>query len=542
MIISPIVSREVGVLAGNPRLYWGRTALAAFAVLTVLEGFHLMGRSSGAWPNGQGSFATLSLVGILLAIGASFITADCISSERREGTLGLLFLGTMKSGQVIFGKLAALGFAALLGLLGFAPVLMVPLIEGGVTGGEVARMTLALVNLMFLALTAGMLVSVYAGSQFDALLRVLAMLGFLWGVPWFVGLVGHGLFGISFAWLNPLGAVMTANDAAFGKSAWHFWIALGWGHLEAWALLFAAIHALERNWPRMFEPRAERRTAPESRRLIGAPREPAAGGARRRRTFAPVARAVLRLPKQIELARVAALISIGGSIWHSFAMAQLSSVWAALGVAMVFSLASSSLFAFLAGRFLFEARRNGELELLLVTPVGARGILREQQLALLRMFRGPLYMILAGAVPSAVCAIRVFQGDEIAGLIFAVSQLVNTGCGIVAVSLVAMSFASRATSTFGLIGSAVGLVELLPSALLCVATLVLGGFGGLTAYWPLLMSLGLGLKNIGFIAWAAARLRSEYRTHRRRVGTGGAWSQSAPPTGHLPGPQPQAAP
>ncbi len=56
---------------------------------------------------------------------------------------------------------------------------MIALMGGGVTGGEVTRMTLALVNLMFFSLAAGMWVSVHAHTQFDAMLRALALIGLL---------------------------------------------------------------------------------------------------------------------------------------------------------------------------------------------------------------------------------------------------------------------------------------------------------------------------------------------------------------------------
>src|SRR5437762_6345486 len=41
-----------------------------------------------------------------LFIGAR-LTADCLSEEKRDGTLGLLFLTDLKGYDVVFGKLAA---------------------------------------------------------------------------------------------------------------------------------------------------------------------------------------------------------------------------------------------------------------------------------------------------------------------------------------------------------------------------------------------------------------------------------------------------
>src|ERR1044071_9279281 len=45
------------------------------------------------------------------------LTADCVSRERREGTLGLLFLTDLRGIDVILGKLAAKGIVPMYCLL-----------------------------------------------------------------------------------------------------------------------------------------------------------------------------------------------------------------------------------------------------------------------------------------------------------------------------------------------------------------------------------------------------------------------------------------
>src|SRR5204863_10091529 len=44
-------------------------------------------------------------------------TADCLSSEKREGTLGLLFLTNLNGPEIIGGKLCSSALAATYGLL-----------------------------------------------------------------------------------------------------------------------------------------------------------------------------------------------------------------------------------------------------------------------------------------------------------------------------------------------------------------------------------------------------------------------------------------
>jgi ABC-type Na+ efflux pump permease subunit len=53
-------------------------------------------------------------------------TADSISHEKREGTLGLLFLTDLKGHDIVLGKLAATSLRGFYGLLAVFPVLAVP--------------------------------------------------------------------------------------------------------------------------------------------------------------------------------------------------------------------------------------------------------------------------------------------------------------------------------------------------------------------------------------------------------------------------------
>ena len=65
------------------------------------------------------------------------ITADCIASERREGTLGLLFLTPLRSWEIVIGKVFAQALKAVTLWLALVPVLTIPVLAGGVTAREV---------------------------------------------------------------------------------------------------------------------------------------------------------------------------------------------------------------------------------------------------------------------------------------------------------------------------------------------------------------------------------------------------------------------
>ena len=513
MTVLPIVARELHVLAANGRFYWARTMVAGFAVLSCLQWFSFTGALPAGPTAGQTGLELVSAIGLVLALSTVGLTADAIAHERREGTLALLFLSTLGSRDVVLGKMAALGWGAFYALLGFAPVLMLTLLPGGVTGAEVVRTILVLLNILFVSLAAGLAVSVLARSQMSAFINAFGLLAGLNVLPFLLEALTRATIKPSPAWFSPVFSFYRAGGKAYGLQPASFWGSLGLSHLVGWLLLGLATFALARNWRMLHEPRAVRSTLPQSRRWIGAPRVVHHGAEYRRRTFAPVARAVLRLPQQRLLAYIAAAISILGSVWNAILIARLGSGGAAGSVLVAFEFASLGLFAFLAGRFLFESRRSGELELLLVTPVGAKGILREQRLALLRMFRGPLYLAVLGAIPAAVTTISLSHGNDVLGLLQALCQMANVALGILAVCSVGMWFGTRVNSALAIAACAAGWVEVLPAGLVYLLPgLFLGAAfkGWLVIVGPLLVA-----KNLLFIGWAWSRLRREFRTRDR---------------------------
>ena len=509
------------VLAGGTRFYWARALVAGFAVLSCLQWFGLNTLSFGGVTAGS-SLGVLSGLGLILALASVVVTADCVSHERRDGTLPLLFLSNLKSSDVVLGKLAALGLVALYALLGFSPVLMVTLINGGVTGGEVARTVVVLMTILFVSLATGLLTSVIARNQFDAILGAVGLLAAVLLAPYFLDVIVRDVSGFRWsALLSPLAGLWFINDVNYASNQYGFWGTIALSHLVGWALLGLAMQLLARNWRRLHEPRAIRSAVAQSRRLIGAPRVLVAGRDVKR-AVAPVARAVLRLPRQPALAWLAATVSVLGSIWNATMMNRVNSFWAGLAVSMIFTFISLGVFAFLAGRFFFEARRSGELELLLVTPVGARGILREQLLALLRILRGPFYFAVAGAIPVGVTALSLTNGREVQSLLLAFCHLASTALGIIAVCVVAMWLGSRVNSIMALVGWSVGLVEVLPLVLFFLLPMLPVAGNLFATGWADLVPILLVIKNPFFIWWAWHRLRHDFRTKDRDC-LEGAW-------------------
>ena len=123
--------------------------------------------------DGRGLFTLLNhLVIAMIWLLAPVLTADCISRERREGTLGLLFLTPLSSLDVVIGKVFAHAFRAFTVVWVAIPVLTVPIVLGGLTGWDVLRMLLLHLSVLGLSLAAGLLASSVAESWVRA--RLLA--------------------------------------------------------------------------------------------------------------------------------------------------------------------------------------------------------------------------------------------------------------------------------------------------------------------------------------------------------------------------------
>src|ERR1700683_3498009 len=133
MTFLPIVARELRVAARRKATFTVRSIVALLGI--VISGFllfmlELVGQSGA---KGQTVFLTVSWYTLLIALlGGVFLASDCLSEERREGTLGFLFLTDLKGYDIVLGKFAAVSLNAFYGMLAIFPVMALPLLWGGV--------------------------------------------------------------------------------------------------------------------------------------------------------------------------------------------------------------------------------------------------------------------------------------------------------------------------------------------------------------------------------------------------------------------------
>ena len=183
MTVLPIVERELRAAARQWSTYWVRLGLAVGAILVVVVVFVL---TLGLPPQQTGRHIFEWLAGVLLVYCLAYgrrSTADCLSVEKREGTLGLLFLTDLKGHDVVLGKLVATSVRGFYGLLAVFPVLAIPLLLGGITSGEFWRVVLVLMDTFLFSLAIGILGSALSRDQQRAIAANITLLILFMAAP-----------------------------------------------------------------------------------------------------------------------------------------------------------------------------------------------------------------------------------------------------------------------------------------------------------------------------------------------------------------------
>ena len=132
----PIVERELRVASRKRSTFWVRVAGAGTGLLiggAFLFVISLQGTSTARI--GSALFGALTWLCMAAALAAGlFFTSDCLSEEKREGTLGLLFLTELRGYDVGLGKLIATSLRGFYVLLAALPIIAVTQLMGGITG------------------------------------------------------------------------------------------------------------------------------------------------------------------------------------------------------------------------------------------------------------------------------------------------------------------------------------------------------------------------------------------------------------------------
>lgn len=532
MNLLPVARRELLLAARRDRTYYGRMLAAAGALLVFLF-FRPWARLAGLSGGRETFLALTSLANWLcLAVGLQ-LTADAISRERREGTLGLLFLSHLSGWDVVLGKLAACATQALYGLLATMPVLALSLLAGGVTAGEFWWAVLVLVNTLFFGACLGLAISAVATDPRATRNAGTGALLLCWlGLP----ALTHALpvLGVSAAWaawlprLSPLTALGSGLMGSAGPNTGAV-AALGISHLEAWVFLTVAAGLIARAWHERPASRTRRRWQDWWRRVqLGSPEVRAA---RRRRLLEEGAFYWLFArqrwkPVWAPLALVLVLTALAAAGWLE------GEVMPPLGVAVILGFAWHVLLKFwIAGEaasVLVRHRQEGTFELLLSTPLTVQDILAGQFRALRRQF-GPTVLATAlftVAYPLLWAGLDPEWDRETAEM--AVPLALLAAVGLVGDAYTLASLASwralAARRPQHAAGSAVFRVLLLPW--LVLSFFALAGFAGGFAVAVMLWVLVGFVSDSLWIVYSRDRLLSDFR-----AAAVGQLKEASPPAG-----------
>lgn len=325
-------------------------------------------------------------LGFCLLAGV-FLTSDCLSEERREGTLGLLFLTPLRGYDVVLGKLVATSLPSFYGLLTVFPVLALPLLMGGISVGEFWRMALVLVVTLAFSLCLGLAISAFSREARQAMsatllliLLIAGMLPLLGGMQrWFL----HQGASNVFFWPSPAYAYSAVFDTGFNRG--RFWGSLSTvAALAAMALAFATIY-LPRTWRESGEVQTRRKGGGWLRRLRFGDESYRAG-----RRLLLTQNPYYWLATRDRLARwlPGVVLFVLFVSWLACVIGSFSrrvgdvSFGLALGLAVAMHIILKWFIAAEASRRFNEDSRSGALELLLVTPLPVKTILEGQRQAL----------------------------------------------------------------------------------------------------------------------------------------------------------------
>lgn len=166
MLHLPLIRRELLVAARDRKGWWLRFSIHAVMVLVAAVWLTILGATPWSAIGGAGLFGFLGHATWLAALFVgSVTTSDAVSRERREGTLGLLFLSRVGPIEVVGAKLVGAAVPFLPLLLGVVPILGICLLLGGVTPGMLLRVSVAHILTALGSLAAGLAASCWLRTR-----------------------------------------------------------------------------------------------------------------------------------------------------------------------------------------------------------------------------------------------------------------------------------------------------------------------------------------------------------------------------------------
>jgi len=396
----PIVSRELRVASRKRMTYWSRFGTAIIAFGAFIWVWLSMARHATNSQRGMMLFSVISGAAFLFAlIAGAAITADCISEEKRDGTLGLLFLTDLRGYDVVFGKLFATSIDSFYRLVAVFPILAIPVMMGGVAPEEVGRVVLVLLNTLFLSLCLGIFFS--SISRDDRRARALTggvLLFLTLGVPALCA--GYAAYyelrtvTLDLMIFSPGFGFFTAFTGFYKPN--HFWGSLLFCHGLSWASLIVASFIL----PHVWQDKAKSKKGEKLQKTWDVWRH---GTSEQRAAFRSSlldTNAVYWLGARDRLkpAVIWLFLGLAGALWFWLFVRWPDDMLEPEIYVMTAVIINTCLKFWVASeapRLFGRDKKSGALELLLSTPMSVPSILRGQLLALWRHFGWQITVVFA---------------------------------------------------------------------------------------------------------------------------------------------------
>jgi ABC-type transport system involved in cytochrome c biogenesis permease component len=554
----PIVARELRVSARRWSTYWVRTWVA---LTVIMASVWIVLANLDESPQVVARYLFFSVTGgallycLLIGVRA---TADCLSEEKREGTLGLLFLTDLKGYDVVAGKLVANSLNGFYGLLAILPVVGLALLMGGLTALQVGCAAITLVNTMFLSVCIGMFASACCRSSRRAISLTFSILLLLTiGIPalgWWRAVQGQSPRPNELYFLcSPIFSFIVGQNGLLGtgmKSLQLFAWSAGVIHALAWTFLWLACLIVPRSWQ-------ERPGGARRERWRERWKGWSYGNAVERKWFRTRLLDMnaffwLAARERLKPMMVWIVFGVVAAVW-AWGYGELKQDWFNEGVyvATAFTLNSilKNWLAAEAARQLTEERQAGSLELLLVTPLSIREILRGQALALRRQFFWPVLVALVAEVAMLLAGMREAfdKNDRLVWLTCWGAGMISLVADLVALYWVGMWLGLASKNPKRAYSDTVGRVLAVPWVIFLVFMLwilLIAARGHADVSWKAFLGFwfAVGLAtDIGFGFWARQKLLTEFREaatrrYQRRtawwkrvLGKGGATSEMPTP-------------
>ncbi len=427
MSFLPIAHREL-VSAARKRGTWIRRTLFFVTMLGIAAFVTINSGNSSPARQGEQLFDVIATCLVFYAATVGIhATADAFGWEKREGTLGLLFLTDLSGGDVVAGKLAAKATNAFYGLLSMIPLLAMPLLLGGVRLERVVLTSVMLIATSLVSLSIGLWVSSRSTNERRAMVLTFGLLFVYLVGPVLAAALSEEVFKgqAKDSWIygvvSPLMGlihVQIITQGGAGAPPWpkYLWLySLGFTFLiSALAVLNAARH-LPHSWsPELLEARKKTKSL---RSADGLPRDqrPTATSAtfksmidQWKRRYAAKQRPLMNLHPYMWLGErfadkrlMAAIVTVA---LLTLPIVFLSTTDTRLDFGLVvpfFYIVSFLLLIWMVAEpivRLNEDRHAGALELVVTTPMQGPEIIRGMQRSMLRIFLAAGLVLAAAAL------------------------------------------------------------------------------------------------------------------------------------------------